>query len=60
MGSKSVSQILKVFIQTGNITFMSFVVVFLVDMLNKKAPFPTKKASAVKSETRFGREAIKV
>ena len=60
MGSKSVSQILKVFIQTGNITFMSSVVVFLVDMLNKKAPFPTKKTSAVKSETRFGREAIKV
>ena len=33
---------------------------FLVDMFSLKAPFLTKKTSAVKSETQFSREAIEI
>ena len=59
MGSKSVSQIFKIFFQTGNM-ILFFVVSFLVDMFNQKVPFLTKKTSAVKSEKHISREAIKV
>ena len=37
---------------------LTFMVSFSVDMFNLKAPFLTKKTSAVKSETHFSREAI--
>ena len=39
--------------------FLSFVVPFLVDMFNYKAPFLTKKTLALKSETHLIKEAIK-
>ena len=39
--------------------FLSFVMSFLVDEFNKKAPFLTMKILALKSETYFSREAIK-
>ena len=37
---------------------LSFMVSSLAVMFNLKAPFLTKKTSAVKSETQFSREAI--
>ena len=44
---------------TVPLIFLSFVVLFLVDMFNEKAPFLTrKKTSVVKSETHFCREAV--
>ena len=40
----------------ATLIFLSFMVSFLVDMFNQEAPFLTKKASSVKSETQFRRE----
>ena len=51
------SQIFKILFQTVYIISV-LRDVFLVDMLNEKAPFLTKNTSAVKSETYFIREAI--
>ena len=45
------SLIFKVLFQTGDINIFVFMVPFLVDMFNYKAPFLTKKTSANKSET---------
>ena len=56
MSSKRVSHIFKILFQTGDVNI--FVILFLVDMFYKKAPFLTKTTSAVKSETQFNREAI--
>ena len=58
MSSESVSQIFKILFQTGDINILSFIVSFLVDILNWKALFLKKKVTAVKSETNFSREAI--
>ena len=54
------SQIFKVLFQTGDINIFDLCAVsFLVDMFDLKAPFLTKKTSAVKSEIHFSRKAIK-
>ena len=58
MTSKSVSQIFKMFFQTVDINFFVLRGVFIDNIFKEKAPFPTKKTSAVKSETEFSREAI--
>ena len=58
MSSKSLSQIFKILFQTGDVNILSFLPSFFVDLFKQKAPFLTKKVSAVKSETPFGREAI--
>ena len=39
-------------------TFLYFMVSFLLDMFNQKAPYLTKKTWAMKSDTHFSREAI--
>ena len=45
MSSKNVSQIFKILFQTEDINIFVLRGVFLVDMLNQKALFLTKKAS---------------
>ena len=40
--------------------FLSFVVLFLVDMFNQKAPFLMKITSGDKSKTYFGRELSEI
>ena len=46
---------LKSFFKLEILVFLSFIVSLLVDMLNYKPPFLTKKISAMKSETHFRR-----
>ena len=58
MSSKSVSQIFKILFQTGDINIFVLPGVFFCRYVQLKAPFLTKKASVVKSETPFSREAI--
>ena len=58
MNSKSVSQIFKILFQTGNINIFVLRGVFFSRNVIEKAPFLTKKTSALKSETHFCREAI--
>ena len=45
------SQIFEILFQTGDINIFVLRGVFLADKFNEKAPFLTKKTSAVKSET---------
>ena len=40
--------------------FLSFVVLFLVDMFNQRAPFLMKITSGDKSKTYFGRELSEI
>ena len=49
---------LKSYFKLEILIFLSFAVSFLVDMFNWRAPFLTKRISAVKSETHFSRKAI--
>ena len=49
---------MKFYFQLEMLIILSFVVSILVDIFDLKAPFLMKKVSAVKSETRFRREAI--
>ena len=58
MSSKSCLRFSKSYFKLEILIFLSFVVSFLVDMFGEKAPFLTKKISAVKSEAYFSREAI--
>ena len=61
LSSESVPQSFKILFQTGNINIFDIRDVFFRRyMFNLKAPFLTKKASAVKSETKFSTEAIKI
>ena len=48
---------LKAYFKLNRLIFLSFLVSFLVNILNWKAPFLTKKTSTVNSETPFSREA---
>ena len=59
MSSKSVSQIFKILFQTGDINIFVLHGVFFSRYVQLKSSFFVEKTSAVKSETRFSREAIK-
>ena len=60
MSSKIVSQISKILFQTGDINiFVSRDVIFS-RYVQLRSSFSDEKTSAVKSETHFNREAIKV
>ena len=59
MSSKSVSQILKILFQTGDINIFVLRSVFFSRYVQLKRSFSDEKRSAVKSETRFSRESIK-
>ena len=58
MSSKKVSHIFKILFQTGDINIFVHRVFFFSRYVQLKAPFLTKKASAVKSKTHFSREAF--
>ena len=58
MRSKSVSGIFKILFQTEDTNIFVFRGIFFSRYVQLKAPFMTKKTLAVKSETRFSREAI--
>ena len=59
MSSKSVSQILKILFQTGNINIFALHGVSFSRSVQLKSSFSDeKKTSAVKSETYFSREVI--
>ena len=58
MSSKSVSQILKILFQTGDINIFALHGVFYSWYVQLKSSFPDEKTSALKSETHFSREAI--
>ena len=60
MSSKSVSQIFKILFQTGDINILVLRGVFFSRYVQLKSCFSTKKTSAVKSETHFSRQAIKI
>ena len=49
---------LKAYFKLEILIYLFFVVYFLVDMFNWKAPFLPKKTSAVESETQFSTEAL--
>ena len=55
MNSKSVSQILKISFETGDINIFVLLGVFIVDI---KSSFFDEKTSAVKCETHVSREGI--
>ena len=52
------SQIFKILFHTGDINIFVLRGIFFSRYVQLKAPLLTKKTSAVKSETRFNREAI--
>ena len=58
MSAKSVSQIFKTLFQTGDINIFVLRSVLFSRYVQTKSSFSDKKASAVKSETHFSREAI--
>ena len=58
MSSKSVSQIFKILFQTGDINISVLRGVFFSRYVQLKSTFTDEKTSAVKSETRFCRDAI--
>ena len=58
MNSNSVSQSFETLFQTGDVNIFVLRDVFLVDMFKQKAPFLTKKTSAVITEMHFSIEAI--
>ena len=60
MISKSMSQILKILFQTGNVNIFVHRGVFFSRYVRLKSSFFDENTSAVKSETLFRREAIKV
>ena len=60
MTSKSMSQILKILFQTGDINIFVLRGVFFSRYVQLKSSFSDKKASAVKSETHFSRQAIEI
>ena len=57
MSSKTVSQIFKIFFETGDINNIVLRGVFFSRYIELKS-FSDKKKTAVKSETHFSREAI--
>ena len=59
MSSESVSQIFKILFQTVDINIFVLHGVFFSGYVKLKSSFSDKKTLAVKSETRFSREAIK-
>ena len=59
MSSKSVSQILKILFQTGDINIFVLRSVFFSRYVQLKRSFSDEKTSVVKSETHFSRESIK-
>ena len=59
MSSKNVSQIFKILFQTGDINIFVLRGVFFSRYVQLKSFFSNEKTSAVKSETEFGRQAIK-
>ena len=58
MSSKNEPQIFKILFQTGDINIFVLRDVFFSRYLQLKSSFSDEKTSAVKSETRFSREAI--
>ena len=58
MSSKSVSQIFKIFFQTGDINSFVLRGIFFSRYVQLKSSFSDEKTSAVKSETHFSIEAI--
>ena len=60
MSSKSISQIFKTLLQTGDINIFVLRGVFFSGYVQLKSSFSDKKTSAVKAETYFSRDAIKV
>ena len=57
MASKSVSQILKILFQTGDINIFVLRGVFCSRYVPLKSSFSGKKTSAMKSRTQFSKEA---
>ena len=57
MSLKMCLRFLKSYFKLEILIFLTFLVSFLVDMFNEKAPFLTKK-TVMKSETHFSREAL--
>ena len=58
MSSKTVSQIFKIFFETGDINNIILRGVFFSRYIELKSFSDKKKKTAVKSETHFSREAI--
>ena len=58
--SSKVSQIFKILFQTGDINIFVVLGAFFSRYAHLKSSFSDKKTSAVKSDTLFSREAIKI